>query len=314
LTSRLTPRRAAPPLDDSSRIADAYNEAGDEYLSYADGDPAQPFAFDGSHAYADRKLWAILDEKLINLYTAGERSIRILDAGCGPGTWLRRLVARACELGFVSIRARGFDIAYTQVHRARLLARELSDLPGVNLTFDVADITEEVPEADASVDLIVCLYGVLSHLPIKTLPSILGEFARVTAGSFITTVRPIGSTPTIFVAPLEKAREFQHDEREDTFQLELYNGRHLELKVHLFTAVELQSYVAEHFHVEKLLGLDLFHSRFAPDPRWNPRSMITDRRFTDELMRLEEAYAADIRLMERATHLMLVARAKGNGG
>ena len=31
-------------------VAAIYNQAGDDYVSYADGDPSQPFAFDGMHA------------------------------------------------------------------------------------------------------------------------------------------------------------------------------------------------------------------------------------------------------------------------
>jgi hypothetical protein len=57
-----------------------------------------------------------------------------------------------------------------------------------------------------------------------------------------------------------------------------------------------------------LRGLDLFHSRFAPDPRWNPASLAADNQFSNELERLEETYAASSGFMERATHLLLVAR------
>jgi hypothetical protein len=39
---------------------------------------------------------------------------------------------------------------------------------------------------------------------------------------------------------------------------------------HLFTASELQRHFADQFDVEEPRGLDLFHSRFAPDPWWNP--------------------------------------------
>jgi hypothetical protein len=39
----------------------------------------------------------------------------ILDAGCGPGTWLRRVVTHAHRLGFSKITARGFDVALAQV-------------------------------------------------------------------------------------------------------------------------------------------------------------------------------------------------------
>ena len=104
-------------------VADIYNQAGDDYVSYADGDPSQPFAFDGMHAYADRCVWAVLEKKLTDLRASGASSVRFLDAGCGPGTWLRRLVIRAHALGFSSITARGFDIAQAQIQRARLAAR-----------------------------------------------------------------------------------------------------------------------------------------------------------------------------------------------
>jgi len=140
-------------------VANIYNQAGDDYVSYADGDPSQPFAFDGLHAYADRCVWAVLETKLADLRATGASSVRFLDAGCGPGTWLRRLVLRARALGFSSITARGFDIAQAQIKRARLAARNLSGLPGVNLTFDVADLADRLPESDTSVDLTLCLYS-----------------------------------------------------------------------------------------------------------------------------------------------------------
>src|ERR1700682_5301380 len=57
-------------------VADIYNRAGDDYVSYADGDPSQPFAFDGMHAYADRCVWAVLEKKLTDLWTSGASSVR----------------------------------------------------------------------------------------------------------------------------------------------------------------------------------------------------------------------------------------------
>src|ERR1700680_62239 len=105
--------RSVLAFDDEATddIADIYNQAGDDYVAYADGDPSQPFAFDGMHAYADRCVWAVLETKLSELRASGANSVRFLDAGCGPGTWLCRLVIRARALGFRSITARGFDIA-----------------------------------------------------------------------------------------------------------------------------------------------------------------------------------------------------------
>jgi SAM-dependent methyltransferase len=137
------------------------------------------------HAYADRCVWAVLEKKLTDLRASGASSVSLLDAGCGPGTWLR-----THALGFNSITARGFDIAQVQIQRARLASRNLSSLPRVNLTFDVAALAGRLPEPDASVDLTV---SALSHLPVARLPDISKEIARVTSGYFITTVRLIGS-------------------------------------------------------------------------------------------------------------------------
>jgi SAM-dependent methyltransferase len=291
-------------------VADIYNQAGDDYASYADGDPSQPFAFDGMHGYADRCVWAVLDKKLTDLRATGASSVRLLDAGCGPGTWLSRLVIRAHALGFSSITARGFDIAQAQIQRARLAARNLSSLPGVNLTFDFADLADRLPEPDASVDLTLCLYSALSHLPVARLPDISKELARVTSGYFITTVRPIGSTPTAFIDSIDNVRRLKQDHVRDRCEIDLSNGRHIAFRFHQFTAVELRNYFADCFDIEDLRGLDLFHSRFMPDSRWNPISPPVDSRLADELELLEKSHASRTEFLDRATHLLLVARSR----
>jgi SAM-dependent methyltransferase len=303
----------APAVDDEATddVADIYNQAGDDYVWYADGDPSQPFAFDGMHAYADRCVWAVLEKKLTDLWTSGASSVRLLDAGCGPGTWLSRLVIRAHALGFSSITARGFDIAQAQIQRARLATRNLSSLPGVNLTFDVADLADRLPEADASVDLTLCLYSALSHLPVARLPDISKEIVRVTSGYFITTVRPIGSTPTAFVDSIEKVRRLKQNHVRDRCEIDLSDGRHIAFSFHQFTAVELLDYFAGGFDIEDLRGLDLFHSRFMPDPRWNPIGRPGDSQLADELARLENVYATSSEFMDRAAHLLLVGRNRG---
>jgi hypothetical protein len=57
------------------------------------------------------------------------------------------------------------------------------------------------------------------------------------------------------------------------------------------TVVELQNLFASCFDIEDVRGLDIFHSRFMPDCRWNPVSPSGDSRLVDELERLEKAYA-----------------------
>ena len=291
-------------------VADIYNDAGDAYAVYADGDPSEPFAFDGMHAYADRCVWAVFGKKLIDLRASGASSVKLLDAGCGPGTWLRRLVIRAHALGFSTITARGFDIAQAQIQRARLAARNLSDLPGVNLTFDVADLADRLPESDASVDLTLCLYSALSHLPVASLKDISAEIARVTSGHFITTVRPVGSTPTAFIDSVENVRRLKQDHVRDRCEIDLSDGRRLAFGFHLFTAVELRNHFSGCFDIEDLRGLDLFHCRFTPDSRWNPVRSLGDSPLADELDLLEKACAARPEFMDRAAHLLLIARSR----
>jgi SAM-dependent methyltransferase len=259
-------------------IADIYNRAGEQYGLYADGDPARLFSFEGLHAYADRQLWEVLERKLNELRAEGKGAIRILDAGCGPGTWLRRCVTHAHRLGFAQIVARGFDLAEAQIETARRNAADLAALPGVDLAFEVADLTGPLPEEDASVDVTLCLYSVLSHLPVTVLPKVTMELARVTRGQFVTTVRPVGSMPTAFVDAVEKARYLKLENTRDWCEIELANGRRMRLSFHLFGAEELRHCFGRHFDIEDLRGLDIFHSSFAPDCRWNVRVEYEDGR------------------------------------
>ncbi len=295
----------------AGNVAAVYNRAGDGYTAYADGDPERLFAFEGAHAYADRRLWVLLESKLIALQAQGQTSLSLLDAGCGPGAWLRRLVIRARQLGFTRIAARGFDVAAGQVQAARRLSRELGAQSGVEMRFEVADLSRPLPEADASVDIALCLYSVLSHLPTAELPRIAKELSRVTRGWFVTTVRVVGGPPTVFVDSMENAAYFHHDHSSDQCEVQLRNGRFFVMNFHLFEPAELQACFGAHFTVEDLRGLDLFHSRFSRDSRWNPPDLTADAGFLGDLEWLEEAYARRAGFMERATHLLLVGRARG---
>ena len=295
-------------------IATAYNQSGDNYIAYADGDPQKLYSFDGQYAYGDRCIWETLFGKLCEIRASGTRSIRILDLGCGPGTWLRRAVTRARALGFEQIVARGFDIADDQVRRAKELSEDLTGLPGIELTFEVGDIFEPLPEQDASIDLCLCLCGVLNHLPAAKLPAVFSEIARVTDGYFVTTARTIGSTPSVYVDSIDHARKFRQDNHANRLDVEFQNGRHISLPSHLFNAVELRSLITPHLDIEDLCGLDLFHGRFAGDPRWNPPDVSFGRQFASELVQLEKEHCREAEFIDHATHLLLVATSRKRVG
>jgi hypothetical protein len=138
------------------------------------------------------------------------------------------------------------------------------------------------------------------------LPCVFAEVARVTGGYFITTARTVGSTPSVYVESIDQARRFRQDNASDRLTVEFQNGRHMSVPSHLFGAAELRSLVRPHLDVEDLFGLDLFHGRFAGDPRWNPECGAGGQ-FAQELEQLEKSYCRDPQFIDHATHLLLVA-------
>lgn len=292
----------------SYTAGNAYSNSGDNYISYADGDPQRLFNFTSHFAYADSQLWAVIAKRLRFLRADGHEELRVLDAGCGPGTWLRRVVAEAHRLGFKKIEATGFDVAEAQIARAHDLIGDVRHLPGVSLSLEVQDLTQPLPEADRSFDLTLCLYCVLNHLPQESLPAAIHELSRITRGIFVTTVRTIGSIPTAFVDSLDHTRRFRQDHEQDRFEVELLDGQEFNIPSHLFAAAEFRALMEESFTIEALRGLDLFHSRFSPDPRWNPEELPGEEALARVLARLEERFATHPAFIDRATHILLVGR------
>jgi SAM-dependent methyltransferase len=289
-----------------AEIAAAYNEVGFRYGKYADGGGRNLFTFEGRHAYSDRKTWEAIESRLLALRARGLDRIKVLDLGCGPGTWLRRVVIRARQIGFTGIDALGIDIADTQLYRARVLSRGLAMLDGVTIDFGHGDLRSKIATTDA--DLCLCLYGVLNHIPVPELPDVLACIAGATRGHFIATVRAAGSTPTVYVDEVSSALRFYQDNSINRLDVEFANGRRASFQSHLFSRAELTRLAGRAFEVEEVRGLDLFHNRFATDSRWNPPSISPLGRLTQELARLEERYCTDPGFIDHATHLLLMAR------
>lgn len=303
MATRLFPE---PTIDTSQaaaiEAAFAYDLVSEDYLHYADGKADALFDFTSRYSYADSQIWRQIDAALFDLRAQGRSDIRILDAGCGPGTWLIRTVTRALGMGFRNIQARGFDISPEMVR----LAQDNAAFRG-DYRFEVGDLQKPLPEADASVDLTLCLYGVLNHLPVAEHDAAVRELVRVTSGHLFATVRTVGSLPTIYVDKIEKARTFRQDHAQDRFEVDMDDGRHISFTSHQFCADEFRALFTAYASNVHLMGLDVFHSRFCADPAWNPATLPDADLFERELCKLEERCSCEPAFMDRAAHILLHA-------
>ena len=286
-----------------------YDCAGERYRAYADGDADQLYEFGGQYAYGDRELWRIVGNTLDEIRVRGARELSVLDLGCGPGTWLRRIVGRAEQMGFTRITARGVDLAKAQVRtRTPFVTRPRASCWGKPAIRGRR--YPKMSEADRSVDICVCLYCVLNHLPADDLPAVFGEVARITKGRFVATIRAIGSMPTIYVDGVKAARVYHQDNVLGRLEVEFDDGGQTSFPSRLFSAAEIRALAAPALQIDELSGLDLFHGRFATDPDWNPPEATPDANFIGALRALERRFHRNPAFVDHATHLLLLARPK----
>lgn len=282
----------------------AYDAVAADYFHYADGSGEQLFTFDSRYAFADREVWQRIDAALIDLRAQGLRTIRILDLGCGPGTWLIRALLRARSLGFDHAVGFGVDISAELIGLARDNAARIGS-SGIEVAFAVRDLQQALAgEAPGSCDLVLCLYGVLNHLPSAAHASIAAGMARVADGRVVLTVRAACSPPSIFVTGIEDARAYHQDHDRDRLAVDLKDGRHLEFDSHLFASGELRQLFEPVLDIQELVGIDLFHSRFKHDPHWHRDGPI-DAGFEARLAGLEHFCASDPEMIDHAAHILL---------
>lgn len=302
-------RHIAANSDRHPNVGADYDRAGERYCAYADGDLKRLYNFDGQYGFGDRETWGLIGQALHALRVKGVRELSVVDLGCGPGTWLRRIIDRARQMGFTKITARGIDLAEAQVRRARILSHGLASHGDVSLRFEVGDIRSRMPEIGNSVDICLCLYGVLNHLPAEDLPALFREVARVTRGKIFTTVRAVGSTPTVYVDGVKAAKTYHQDNVRGQLDVEFQDGSRTSFPSHLFSAAEIRALATPTLQIDDLIGLDLFHGRFANDPQWNPAEAAPTEGFLAALRALENRYGHDPMFIDHATHLLMVARA-----
>ena len=245
----------------------------------------------------------------MRLRTSGRHAIRILDAGCGTGGWLLRVAVRARDLGFSAIDGRGFDASPQMIANAEA-SRARADDPHVGIRFDVAEIVDALSEEDEqSFDIVLCLNDLLNRLTAHERAVAATELARVADGSVFISVRAAGSVVPSDVAGDERALRYRQDHDADRLTIDMVDGNKVSVPSHLFTAAELQALFARDFDTSELVGLDLFHTRFAPDPRWNPAALSSER-ISEALARLEHLCSHDPLFLDHAAHVLLHARSR----
>jgi SAM-dependent methyltransferase len=252
-----------PTSYDTTRLA--YDQGHSRYNLYADGDILKGlFEFDPKirqYAYEDHLVWKKLCSLVKHQLRAGSNMLRILDVGCGQGTWLIR-VALACAQKGVALQGVGFDVAPNSIDDARYNLAEYRDrYPALDLdlTFQVGDLTKSLPFTNGAFDVVLCLNTVLNHLGVEDIPAAIGELLRVTKGIAFATVKGKGSPSTAYICSMEDVEHWE--QVGDELRLKLRNGESHQIQSHLFTCGELRQLFGAVGNVKEILGLDILTTR-----------------------------------------------------
>jgi predicted DNA-binding WGR domain protein len=84
----------------------------------------------------------------------------------------------------------------------------------------------------------------INHLSAEDVSTVFSEVARVTRGTFLATLRAIGSTPTIYVDSVKAARAYHQDKVHGRLRVEFQNGSHASFPSRLFSAAEIRALAA----------------------------------------------------------------------
>src|SRR5262249_55921332 len=144
-------------------------------------------------AHADNIVWDAIRKTIDELRERRITRLRLLDAGCGPGTWVGRVAAYARRLN-LAIDAIGFDIAEGQLEIARRgMAWATEASAHTRVQFFTHTLADPLPWSDGEFHIVLCNYIVLNHLDRSALPAAIGELCRVANHRVIATLRAVAS-------------------------------------------------------------------------------------------------------------------------
>jgi SAM-dependent methyltransferase len=303
------------------QTASAYNYVGTDYSSYADGDGdklnAEPVAAAYRFAHADTIVWQAVRSALDELRKSDLSEVRVLDAGCGPGIWTRRIADYANRIG-LGITIVGVDISTTQLEIARKEAvgylANFSKVPTKPvLEFQERDLSKPLPWETGSFQLVLCNYTVLNHIAEHALPAAVGELCRVSSGRVITTLRAVGSAPSACIIGMEHVRHYRHDPNRGHLALTLDDGSQHRLPMKMYSARALEAMFLPYADLLDLRAIDLFLSRFAADENWTSSLLdhLPDRpTVVERLKEMEESLCHLPGWIDHGTHVLVVAKSR----
>jgi SAM-dependent methyltransferase len=297
-------------------VASAYDHVGDEYACYADGEGLEdPSTGTDRFAHADAIVWETMRRTMDELRASGVLTLRVLDAGCGPGTWIKRIAVYAHRLG-LGIEATGFDISKGQLEIARKQVESVNACypNGTRkIEFLSHDLADPLPWADGHFHMVLCNYVVLNHLPKSALPRVVEELCRVASYRVIATVRALASPPTGCIIGTERVREYQQDCSRGELRLVLKDGTEHRITFNLYSAEMLKAVFAPHATIVDLRAIDLFIGRFASDANWTAKlvnGLPGRQQVMRELKEIEEALCRLAGWVDHGTHVLIIAQPK----
>lgn len=268
----------------------AYDEA-EEYMAYADdGIEKSLFNFlslKNHWDYNDLVTWEAIEEDIIR---SGAK--RIIDIGCGVGSWVLRIAAH-----FPDVEVVGIDFSEQQIKRAKKLLEKYPKLKK-RVKFKVGD-AKALEFADNEFDLSICLHDVLNHIP--DYEKAIDEMIRVAARNIVS-VHTVGKR-TFYICGREKINGWIKKDDILTFTKE--DGTLVKMYDHLFTLSELKQAFRNKRVVRKIFGIDIFASQIINECS-KVKSTVSE--ILQKIRALEEAVNGNEAFANNAEHIMLITK------
>lgn len=301
-------------------VKNFYDNFSKSYTDYANGTSALTELLDlkendinRAFSWGDVQTWQSIEESLDVLIEVRRKAkettaIRVLDIGCGDGTWALR-IAHYCINKSEQVEIACLDLSPAMLESAKVKFNDFLMHCGrsdIEITYEVCDLALGLPSHIKSkgYDVVLCLHTVLNHLPAKDLNFSIGELVQASTGFLYFSVKPPFSKPTFYAAPMSEIIHFDR-RNEHLYALDRSGSFHV-LRSNLISHEQLQAALTHHSVSAEFIGLDVLISRLTPDPRWVGDDLTAKSLPIDDLLSLEARASLDSRYLNFANHILAV--------